>query len=932
MSRITGLARLGTVVLLAALPVAGAAVLPAPAAYAQNDSPVEQTKEITNYGKGATTSATVRVSRTTNLFDRQQVEIDLSGFQPSYNANKTEENGGRVEYPVVVMQCRGATPDRTACMNEARVQWWGGFDVNAPAEQRAVAEKQRFPDDSAAYPGDDVYARYANLFRAERLPFAAADGISYLWVIGRNKPDGSPTIDEPTLKSYAPTDVTSEGAATINTRNVPIRPDGTNKFLFDLRQKATQPSAGCSDTQACSLVVVPIMDMACAEGAPAACTSGPAGPEPGSTQGGTDDYNRFLDGQQWLAESNWRNRFVVPISFAPDLQTCDVRDNRTILPAYGSDVVQVAQERWGAAYCTGARQSDYLPRYTPGSEYFARRQLTTKLGDSYQQNAVFVSQPVTDSPRPVVHAPTAISGFAVAFVVDDGNGEQAQNMTLSPRLLAKLITQSYNPVVVPSSVRESRRPYDGTQSITDDATAGKYYVAHPALVNNPRSLFADPEFADLNPDFVLGDGTSPLAPQLLNTINPMMFTIESDVMMEVTRYLTGDPATRAWLDGQPDQYGMRVNPAWLNLQPTQIYTLLDTWVRPASPRKSNWLEGSVAHTRRFFVYGGGDTCDESFKTPYLIKMGNITNSARADALALLDRRGTATPICSVSETPIPLAQQAKEPQFPGDDVTLDVRFTETKAAATDFGKRAQLALTTVAHARLYELPVARLVNADGKAVAPTPGTMVNALHAAVQDPASGTVQIDHARVTGDEYPGTMVSYLAVPTSGVDLTTAGRYADFIDFMATTGQAPGTTLANLPAGYDPLSPAMVQQAKNVAAAVRAQRGEVPAPPPGGPLADGTGFDGGDQTAQVDNPGSGLPVSPQGAEQDKKKVDADPENVAKTGDDSSWLARWAIPLLIGFGLLAALVAFLVQVKSRPDHPLRRGLDGLLRAVGRR
>jgi hypothetical protein len=42
--------------------------------------------------------------------------------------------------------------------------------------------------------------------------------------------------------------------------------------------------------------------------------------------------------------------------------------------------------------------------------------------------------------------------------------------------------------------------------------------------------------------------------------------------------------------------------------------------------------------------------------------------------------------------------------------------------------------------------------------------------------------------------------------------------------------------------------------------------------------------------------------------------------------------MPLLIGFGLLAALVAFGVQVGSRPDHPLRRRLDGLLRAVGRR
>jgi hypothetical protein len=75
----------------------------------------------------------------------------------------------------------------------------------------------------------------------------------------------------------------------------------------------------------------------------------------------------------------------------------------------------------------------------------------------------------------------------------------------------------------------------------------------------------------------------------------------------------------------------------------------------------------------------------------------------------------------------------------------------------------------------------------------------------------------------------------------------------------------------------------------------------------------------------------VRPQGAAKNPK-VTGDPARVAKTEGASSWLARWAMPLLIGFGLLAALVAFGVQVGSRPDHPLRRRLDGLLRAVGRR
>ena len=919
------LSRLGLVALLASLPLAATVLPAAPRAQAQNSSAVTQEKVITNHGKGETSVASVSVSTTRNLVDRQQVAIDLAGFKASYNTNNTAAYGTRIEYPVVVMQCRGTNPDRRHCINEERVVWHGGFDRDAPEEQRVVAQTQSSPGDTTPYPPqDDVYDLLATVARKERLPFTAANGVSYLWST-QNRPDGSPLIDEPKLKSFKPTDVSGEGSAMVNTRNLPVKPDGTNEFLFEVRQNASQPSLGCTDRQDCSIVVVPVMDMACVEDAPAACTSGPAGPGPGSPDGGTDSYNRFVASQQWLAQSNWENRIVVPIGFAPDLQSCDVRDNRPTIPAFGSELVSVAQERWGAAYCTGVRPSDYLPVFSQGSEYFGRRQFTSKLGTKYLQDAVFVSQPVTDSPRPVAHAPNAITGFTVAFVVDDGNSAQAQHMTLSARLLAKLLTQSYNPLVVPPAVRQGKTPYDGTQKITSDAEAGNYYVAHPALMNNPASLFADPEFAKLNPDFVLKQGEDAIAPHLTQTINPMVFTVESDIIMDVTRYVTSDTAARTWLDGYPDEYGMRVNPAWARMQPSQLYSLLDTWQRTAQPRKAGWIESDDADPR-YFVIGGGGSCDEMHKTPYLTRLSNVANSAKASAQLLLDRRGSATPICTRTEQAIPEKDQADEPQFPGDDVTQDVRYTESKAVPSEFGRRAQLALTTVPLARLYALPTAKLVNAGGKAVAPTPGTMVSALRAADLDHESGTLQIDHTRVTaGNAYPGTMVSYLAAPTAGLAPAAAARYADYIEFMATTGQKPGQTLASLPSGYDPLPPALVQQALNAAQAVREQKGEVPGLSDGGPLGDDPGAGMG-LPPLGDTPGNGL-VAPQGAGPDD--VDADPATVAKTEGTSSWLARWAIPLMIAFGLLAGLVAFVVQVGSQPGHPLRRKLDELLRAV---
>lgn len=911
-TRVPRLTRLGLVLLLAAAPIAGATVLPV--AQAQGGSSVEQTKDITNYGKGTTQRATVRVSETKNLFDRQQVEVDLSGFTPTWNANNTAAGGTRMEYPVVVMQCRGADPDQTTCLNMERGRWEAGFDANASPEDRAVAVNQSGPNDTGPYPSgpeNDVYDKFANFYRASRLPFVAANGISYLWVVANLRPDGSPLIDEPELKANPPTDVTNE--ATSNTRVIPIAPDTTNEFLFEVRQNATQPSLGCTDRQACSIVVVPIMDMACVEPLPekgAGCESGPNGPRPGEL-GQTDANNTFVSSQQWRAESNWRNRFVVPISFAPDLSTCDIRGSRAELPAFGSELVSVAQERWGAAYCAGARRTDYLPRYSVGSEYFARRQITTKLGADYQQDAVFVTQPVTGSPRPIAHAPTAVTGFAVAFAVDDGNGKQVQNMTLSPRLLAKLITQSYNPNPLTAADMKGKRPYDGTQKITDDATAAKYYVAHPALVHNPRSLFNDPEFADLNPDFVLRSATDEVASHLIGTVSPMLFTIDSDVVMDVTRYVTSDPVARAWLDGQPDPYGMRVNPAWLGMRPTQVYALADSWVRPAQPRRPTW---TPENPQTFFVTGAGNVCDELYPSPMLTKLANVASSAKGTAQMLLDRRGSSTPICARST------------------VGTETVYSDAREDPRDFGRRAQLALTTVPLARLYRLPMAKLVNAGGKAVAPTDGSMLNALHVATVDQENGTIQLDHTKITGNGwYPGTMVSYLAVPTSGLNRQVAARYADYIEFMATTGQVPGQTLSSLPPGYDPLPRALVNQAMAAAAAVRAQRGEVP-PPPGDVLGDGLppGYDGAPAQA-ADNPGSGLPVTARGSDENPERS-GDPEQVAKTATDSSWLARWAIPLLLGFGLLAGAVAFFIQVGSRPDHPLRRRLDSVLRAVGRR
>lgn len=917
MSRIARLTRVGLVALVAAAPVVGSAG----AAQAQRTAEFSQTREIANAGRAETFDASVTVSHTTNLFNRQQVAIELAGFKPTYNANNTVNNGVYMEYPVVVMQCRGATPTPETCANERRSVWYPGYDAAAPEELYARARSVRSPGSAAGFPGATPREQRANALRAEQLGFDAADGVRYLWESTVDT-DGTPWIDEPGLKSFPPPDTADGGTSVLATRSVPVRADGTNEFLFEVRQRVSQPSLGCTDTDACSIVVVPIMDMACAEDAPADCGGAPLGFEPGSVGQGPTTVNQFLTQRTWFAESNWRNRFVVPIAFAPDPASCSVQDQRPILPVYGSELADVAQQRWGAAYCAGARPADYLPLYTQGSEYDGRRQFTSMLGTKYGQDAVLTTQPVLDSPRPVVHAPSALTGFTVAFTIDDADGRQVRELTLSPRLLAKLLTQSYSPGRVSDAIRDSRARYTGSaEQVAAIQAAGNgngYYWEHPAVYANPSNIFVDREFLALNPDLKLRGAGGSTAGQFLGYLTPVVFQVQSDIVVDLTTYIASDPAARAWLDGQPDEQGMVVNPVWQGMRPFELYSLLDQEVRPERPHRPTYHE---TNPQFYLVPGAGDECDGLMRTPLLTRQANITNAAETAATALLDRRGSATPLCTFTDVPVP-PDQRPDPVPPGQNPDLDRIYAETKTSPADFGQRAMLAVTTVPHARLYELPTARLVNAGGVAVAPTAGTMLGALAAAVQDQETGTIRIDHTRVTGDAYPGTMVAFTAAPSAGLDPATAARYADFIEFMATDGQVPGSAITNLPPGYDPLPPNLRQQALDAARAVREQQGEVPPPPAGGPLGGGTpsGSAPGGPAA-----GPGAPVAPQAEGEESAEVDR--RAAARTEGAGSWLSRWALPALIGFGVLAALAAFLVTVFSRPDHPVRQALRAVMR-----
>ncbi|HMO11708.1 MAG TPA: hypothetical protein PKB06_09455, partial [Actinotalea sp.] len=77
----------------------------------------------------------------------------------------------------------------------------------------------------------------------------------------------------------------------------------------------------------------------------------------------------------WWSESNWRNRFGVPLSFALPPNACDVLDPRAPVDMYGSELLNQASLQWAPAYCL--RQDRFKFRHNRMPEAVSLRLLGT---------------------------------------------------------------------------------------------------------------------------------------------------------------------------------------------------------------------------------------------------------------------------------------------------------------------------------------------------------------------------------------------------------------------------------------------------------------------------------------------------------------------------------------------------------------------------
>jgi hypothetical protein len=503
-----------------------------------------------------------------------------------------------------------------------------------------------------------------------------------------------------------------------------------------------------------------------------------------------------------------------------------------------------------------------------------------------------------------VSAPVALTGFAIGYAIDDANGHVYQKLKLTPRLLAKLLTESYPAV---QAVQDGWQNTPNADEPTD----------YKPLVNNPINIAADPEFQALNP------GISHDVGQTFGASALVMLSSDSDLVSALTSYINADPDARAWLDGQPDPWGMVVNPNYRGIKlPVDGWPLLDTF-EPKS------------------IYENGtNPCLTLNPVPYLPLVASPMNSIALISLNLQYAIQQSQVVCTNADT-------------------LNPKLVAT--GPETIGSRFLIGITSLADANRYRIDSAALqtrntngasvksTGASGRTfVGPTDSGLRAAARLLAPNADDGTWELPYEKLvgtTGSEsaYPGAMMVSAAVATKGLLSTEAHDLAKYVSYAAGAGQTPGGSSGQLPAGYLPLTSAnalgaQANYAKIAAQYIAAQDGKVPSvlapkPPPatapsggastpnptptsGATLPAGNGNSGGagapppalgNATTPAVGGGSSTPPAPSVNTSPAASASPAAKTVRLTGAQapSAGAIGWILPILALIGLGAALAA---------------------------
>jgi hypothetical protein len=907
-----------------------------------------------------TRNFTVNVDRTLGLRGNQEIDVSWTGAHPTGGLEPDESSADAAtheEYPVVVMECRGIDSSNaptneqlspSTCWTQTTSErYFASFGTAFPAWR---LDRYATVPDRAAHPGQpdplqaSCYSSAASLPPASRwVPFVAADGTVY-----------DPGYDTGTCAPLAPEASNNENSgAPGNTTYGVTHTDGSGATKFVVWTEDENASLDCSQAVPCSVVVIPIMGVSC----DAAAAGLPTADQPPADEAAADDAScRSLGaygpgvgaspsvrdpavvGDLWWTASNWRNRISVPLNFATSSNVCNVVSSSNVVLLYGSTPMAEATQQWSPAFCTDPTKFVFRHVQTgePSAENLLGLGLTNPDDASSPSPSVSASATGTSPPAsasastsgppggagpatnaveavlesnppddpftlPTIQAPVAVTGFAISYVIDDKQGHEYTQLKLTPRLLAKLMTESYPDI--PNVVQN-----------------------YPALAHNPEDITHDPEFIALNPNIPTGLSGRDAASTLYSLSG------NSDTMLALTSYINSDPEARAWLNGAPDPWGMVVNPNYKGIAlPVDSWPLLDSFIAD-------------------FGHQGNNDCIDNNPVPYLPLVASPTSTLVAIAQAIQLASPLSQTVCVLGGGDTSLGDKLTTSgrQAPG------FRFMIGLTSLAD----AEFYSLDTAQLQTYQVApdsTARFTSDVGRLfVGPTNTALLNAARLAAPDETSGTWPIPYDALRDDPanagaYPGTMFIYAAIPTAGLPTTDASEFATLLRFAATQGQVPGFGNGQLPPGYAPMTVAdglgdQVGFTLRAAAAVANQTGKVPtliggdepsvsAPPPASSAAAPT------QSAPAAHPPTGTPAqvgapaptvaaptqaspgvtAPAVVPSASASAPASPSAsaVAFSGTmvaHSSVLAGSILPSVLLTGLCALLVAAALRFKVRP------------------
>ncbi|WP_309710911.1 hypothetical protein [Pseudolysinimonas sp.] len=721
----------------------------------------------------------VTVSQTEDIID-QAIRVEISGFAGTRAGGFEVVNGQNF---VQAMQCWGEDPNADDFVETCQ---WGG----------------RIP----VVLGNSVY--FDNNNRVSGLdydPFRPTAFDNPFYTVSGTRVTGKGEIRDG--KSFSPL-LSYFGPSTTN--EVPVArigSDGTGYFDFETQSSSQAPHMGCGTEGhlRCWLVIVPRGTKFGGDGR--ACSDlvdrngenysyGQTTPiQGGSPVNPKCDY--------------FENRIVVPLDFTPTGVTCPAGSPE--FRVSGSQFLISAMSSWQPSLCQTVRSTF---SFATNPDSVARAQLLdTRTGSPeliYSGYPVSSGELQTPDERTLLsqttlqYAPVAISSVVVAYNAEFANGRPG-TLNLTPRLMAKLLTQSYT-FTVPSSTADPDRS-----------------VAHlSAQAQTYRYWNQDPDFRAANPTNW----------QSYDQQNPSLVLpgpAAADGIKQVWRWILADADAVAFLNGAADPDGMTINPYYLPKTATNtipwFYDDLMNFIPAGTPR----IVGEVG------LDGGPYSLSSAPLDVFLKDDGSLLPYVTSQTSGTT--RFDSIQFAPYAQDYLSAARQA----FRGDPNSKTF-WDATKlqddgsmgawvsAGVQDAGARFMIAVTDSANAARYGLTTAAIAPANASVpVASTPTTMNAALAALTATTLDTVLQVNPANVGAGAYPLTMVTYAGVNLTKSTSSSRQTIANMLQQVATTGQVSGTAIGELPVGYLPLTSTLQDQAKAAASTILTWSPPSPTPTP-------------------------------------------------------------------------------------------------------